>query len=345
MSSRDWTDFDATQVKRALVGERDRLLAEVNALLPARKKDAAALAEKHSQAYAESVLIGEALSHRHTVLAKELIAEKNLRANRIGGLVAFVALSAFIAVPVALKQNAKAKLTAELGAGRVGAITSLPLPGKATMPFVFCPSGVFIMGTPDNQNQVSVTLSKGFWMGRTEVTQAQWQAVMGNNPSESKGVNLPVEKVSWFDAQEFIKKINDSGVMPSGWKSALPTEAQWEYACRAGETGLYSGGSVGEVAWYSGNSEGKPHDVGTRQANAWGLHDMHGNVWEWCADFFDGKLQGGLDPSGPSAGFYHVSRGGSWNNVAAGCSSAHRSSRSPVSRSNIGFRLALVPSE
>jgi hypothetical protein len=274
-------------------------------------------------------------------------------------MVALVVLAALIAALVVLEQkekaeradkervaaaDLKAKLTAKFGAGRVGATAGVWLVGEVLMPFAFCPSGAFIMGSSDNQ--VSVTLSKGFWMGKTEVTQAQWQAVMGNNPSESKGVNLPVQTVSYFDAQEFVKKINDSGVMPSGWKSALPTEAQWEYACRAGETGLYSGGNVGEVAWYIGNSGGEPHDVGTMKANAWGLHDMHGNVREWCADWYDGKLQGGSNPSGPSSGVNRVLRGGSWFTFAARCSSAYRYYYSPDDRdNNIGFRLALVPSE
>ncbi|MCX8513344.1 MAG: SUMF1/EgtB/PvdO family nonheme iron enzyme, partial [Chthoniobacteraceae bacterium] len=240
MSSRDWTDFDATQVKRALEGEGDRLLAEVNALLPARKKAAAALAEKHSQAYAESVLITGALKRLHSTLVGELMAEKKLRRSMIGGVVALAVVAGFIAVPVVMEQNEKAerleegrialekgriaaverkaKLTVEIGASRAGATTGVWLAGEVLMPFAFCPSGAFIMGSPDNQNQVSVTLSKGFWMGKTEVTQAQWRAVMGNNPSDSKWGNLPVENVSWFDAQEFIKRLNNSGVMPSGWK-------------------------------------------------------------------------------------------------------------------------------
>ncbi len=360
ISSRDWADFDATQVKRTLEGERNRLLAEVKALLPSKKKDAAALAEKHSQAYAGSVLIGEALSRRHSMLVGELKAEKETRRKRINALIALVVLTVLIGVPVGLDKISEAKrreeervavaelnakLTAELGAGRVGATAGVWLAGEMLMPFVFCPSGAFIMGSPVDGNQVNVTLSKGFWMGKTEVTQAQWQAVMGNDPSVSKGVNLPVENVSWDDAQEFIKKANNGGVMPSGWKFALPTEAQWEYACRAGETGLYSEGTVKEVAWYDGNSAGKPHNVGTKKANAWGLHDMHGNVLEWCADWYDGKLQSGSDPSGPSSGVIRVLRGGAWNDGAACCRAAFRYGNYPGFRDfSTGFRPALVPS-
>jgi formylglycine-generating enzyme required for sulfatase activity len=221
------------------------------------------------------------------------------------------------------------------------------------MTFCWCPAGDFTMGSPESEEgrssdekQVKVTLTKGFWMAKTEVTQAQWTAIMDNNPSRFNGNDLPVENVSWEDAQEFIKKVNDSGVMPEGWNVCLQTEAQWEYACRAGETGSYSGGTIDQVAWYDDNSGSKTHDVGTKKSNAWGLHDMHGNVWEWCADCYDEELSGGSDPSGPSSGVRRVSRGGSWFSFAANCRAALRSRRNPGIRDgNLGFRPALVPSE
>ena len=249
--------------------------------------------------------------------------------------------------------EAKAKLHAEINAGRVGATLGVPLAGKSVMPFAFCPAGSFTMGSPaaedghsSDENQVSVTLSKAFWMAKTEVTQAQWRAVMGNNPSSFNGDDLPVESVSWDDAQKFIKKVNDSGVIPEGWKVALPTEAQWEYACRAGETGPYSGGTIDQVAWYDGNSGNKTHAVGTKKSNAWGLHDMHGNVWEWCADWYDDSLSRGTDPSGTSSGVHRVFRGGSWFDFAARCRAASRIWYDPGHRViGLGFRPALVPSE
>ncbi len=254
-----------------------------------------------------------------------------------------------------LPLEAKAKLSSEIGAGRVGAAVDLPLLGKNVMPFAFCPAGSFLMGSPegeegrsDDENQVQVTLSKGFWMAKTEVTQAQWQAVMGSNPSNFKGDDLPVENVSWDDVQEFIEKVNGSGVMPSGWKFAMPTEAQWEYACRAGEMGPYSGETIEQMAWYDDdeNSDNETHDVSTKKANTWGLHDMHGNVWEWCADWHDVTLPGGMDPTGTSSGVYRVYRGGSWNNFAAGCRAASRRGYAPTARRHyLGFRPALVPSE
>jgi formylglycine-generating enzyme required for sulfatase activity len=249
--------------------------------------------------------------------------------------------------------EAKAKLSAEIGAGRVGVAIGVPLAGKMIIPFAFCPAGSFTMGSPsaedgrsDDEKQVKVTLTKGFWMAKTELTQAQWTAIMGNNPSNLNGDDLPVKNVSWDDAQAFIKKVNDSGVIPEGWKVALPTEAQWEYACRAGETGAYSGRTIDQVAWYDDNSGSKTHAVGTKKSNAWGLHDMHGNVWEWCEDWYGNELPGGTDPLGPSSGVTRVARGGSWNYHAAYCRAAYRSRRNPGHRFyDLGFRPALVPSE
>jgi formylglycine-generating enzyme required for sulfatase activity len=152
--------------------------------------------------------------------------------------------------------------------------------------------------------------------------------------------------VSWNDARQFMQKVNGSGMIPAGWKLALPTEAQWEYACRAGQAGPYSGGTLEEVAWYDGNSGDETHPVGGKKANAWGLHDMHGNVWEWCADWYDDELSGGSDPTGASSGVNRVYRGGSWNDFAADCRAALRLRNSPDYRhDSLGFRPALVPSE
>jgi formylglycine-generating enzyme required for sulfatase activity len=208
------------------------------------------------------------------------------------------------------------------------------------------------MGSPEGENgrssdesQVEVRLSEPFWLAKTEVTQAQWEAVMDSNPSSFKSPKLPVENVSWEDAQAYLTKLNEKGILPEGWKFALPTEAQWEYACRAGEKGPYSGGSLEEVGWYDGNSGSNTHEVGQKKPNAWGLHDMHGNVWEWCSDLYDGTLKGGVDPTGPSSGVHRVSRGGSWYYVASCCRAAFRSGYFPGDRfDRLGFRPALVPS-
>lgn len=229
---------------------------------------------------------------------------------------------------------------------------TINLGANVKMKLAFIVPGTFTMGSPGGEedrrnveNQVKVVLSQAFGLAKTEVTQAQWEAVMGSNPSGFKGANLPVENVSWEDAQAFIAKLNDKQILPVGWRFALPTEAQWEYACRAGETGPYSGGSLDEVGWYDGNSGNKTHEVGQKKPNAWGLHDMHGNVLEWCADWYEDTHKGGTDPVGPSSGISRVFRGGDWIKRPSVCRAAYRNGSFPGYRSiDLGFRPALVPS-
>ena len=171
---------------------------------------------------------------------------------------------------------------------------------------------------------------------------------MGANPSGFKGAKLPVERVSWDDCQEFIKRLNGKAEM-GNWKARLPTEAQWEYACRAGTTTEYSFGdseaALGDYAWFGGNSESKTHEVGQKKPNAWGLYDMHGNVWEWCADWYGAyAADDAVDPTGPSSGSSRVLRGGSWYCSATYCRSACRRSRVPSGRRYyVGLRLVVVP--
>jgi formylglycine-generating enzyme required for sulfatase activity len=230
---------------------------------------------------------------------------------------------------------------------------------QAGIEFVLVPAGSFMMGSTDelmvrlngSTNGVDsvpvhqVTISQPFYMGRYEVTQAQWQAVMGNNPSSFKdcGGNCPVEQVSWDDAQNFINKLNESN---DGFRYRLPSEAEWEYACRAGTTGDYAG-TLSEMAWYSDNSGSKTHAVGGKQPNAWGLADMHGNVWEWCQDWYHQTYQGA--PPDGSAWLsgeeqkYRVMRGGSWKAHADGTTSAYRYWGTPDDRFNyLGFRVVAV---
>ncbi len=193
-----------------------------------------------------------------------------------------------------------------------------------------------------------VMLTRPFWLGRTEVTQAQWQAIMGDNPSYFKGEDLPVENVLWEDAMEFCRKLTEReravGHLPKGYAYTLPTEAQWEYTCRGGTIGDYAG-DLDALAWYNKNSGGMPHPVGTKQANEWGLYDMEGNVWELCTDWLDDYPGGDVtNPKGPSSSLSHsrVIRGGSWFNSAL--EGAHRDGNTTGDRStNIGFRLALAP--
>ena len=220
------------------------------------------------------------------------------------------------------------------------------------MEFVPIPGGSFLMGSPsnesgryDNEKQHRVTIS-GFQMMTTEVTQGMWTAVMGGNPSNWKGDNQPVEQVSWNNCQKFIKKLNQRD---PGKNYRLPTEAEWEYACRSGTTTRFYGGDrdsdLDRVGWYDGNSDDKPHPVGQKQANSWGLYDMHGNVCEWCQDWYGDYSSGSVtDPRGPSSGSfgsYRVIRGGGWYSSAGLCRSAIRVINDPSTRDyGLGFRLA-----
>jgi formylglycine-generating enzyme required for sulfatase activity len=213
---------------------------------------------------------------------------------------------------------------------------------------IACAGGTFSMGSrsggSDEQPVTTVTLSP-FWLAKTEVTQAQWEALMGSNPSHFKGGQLPVENVSWGDAMEFCRKLTErerqAGRLPTGTIYTLPTEAQWEYACRAGTTGDYAG-EVDAMAWYYKNSGAATRAVGTKQANAWGLHDMHGNVLEWCLDWYGPYLGGRVtDPKSVPSGPIRVIRGGSWSYEAYYARSAYRYNIIPDLRYySIGFRPA-----
>lgn len=178
-------------------------------------------------------------------------------------------------------------------------------------------------------------------MLETEVTQEMWKSVMGNNPGFFKeGDKYPVENVSWGDCQDFCQAL--SGKL--GVTITLPTEAQWEYACRAGTTGRYAGYALDAMGWYDDNSDSKTHIVGQKNPNPWGLYDMHGNVYEWCSDWF-GDYSGSAttDPTGASTGSHRVDRGGSWYDPAEDCRSANRNIYTPSYRnSDLGFRLALL---
>ncbi|MDH4443513.1 MAG: formylglycine-generating enzyme family protein [Akkermansiaceae bacterium] len=249
----------------------------------------------------------------------------------------------------AAEAKAKAEAAyAEASGKRAGEEKIIEISPGVTMTFCWCPAGKFTMGSPPSEadrskdeDQVEVTLSRGFWMAKTEVTQAQWLAVMGANPSHFKGTDRPVEEVSWENAQEFLSKINAIVGNSDGGKMVLPTEAQWEYAARAGEAGRVSGGTLDDVAWYRGNSGSETHPVGTKQPNAWGLHDMIGNVSEWCADCYESELEGGVDPRGAASGTDRVLRGGSWLYYAGYCRVASRYGDGPSCTSgSIGFRVA-----
>jgi formylglycine-generating enzyme required for sulfatase activity len=241
---------------------------------------------------------------------------------------------------------------------------SFDLGGAVKLQMVLIPAGEFLMGSPDwlkqdvsriTEHQHRVRITKPFCLGKYEVTQEQWQAIMGNNPSKLKGLKNPVDLVSYDDCQEFFKKLN-AGFSKGKGEFTLPTEAQWEYACRAGSTTRYYFGddeaSLGEYAWFSRNSGGKAHPVGEKKPNAFGLYDMQGNVDEWCRDWYsnfygssslDSKLPTS-DPTGGTSGPCRVGRGGSWSCPAENCRSAHRygASGSETRDLGAGFRAALI---
>jgi formylglycine-generating enzyme required for sulfatase activity len=232
-----------------------------------------------------------------------------------------------------------------------------------SMKLMEIPAGTFVMGSPDSEVDrgrnaeplTTVTITKPFWLGATEVTQGQWKAVMGNNRSRFKiNDQFPVERVSWNDAVAFCDKLNQmyGNSLPPGYRYSLPTEAQWEYACRAGTTTRFFFGDdldynkLGQYAWYRNNSEGESHSVGEKLPNDWGLYDMHGNVWEWCSDWYSASYPGGnvTDPQGPGSGRFRllVLRGGSWDESARICRSAVRNGWSAdYWNDDLGFRVAL----
>ena len=217
--------------------------------------------------------------------------------------------------------------------------------------FVLIPGGSFMMGSNNSysdEKPIHKVNIQPFYMMSTEVTQAMWKVVIDDNPSRFKGDNLPIENVSWNDCQEFIKKLNQ---FDPGKGYRLPTEAEWEYACCGGTTTrYYSGDSESDlksVGWWKGNSDGKTHPVGQKEPNAWGLYDMHGNVWEWCEDWYQYSYNGAssdgsawLFPSGSA----RVLRGGGWDSNPDNCRSVLRYRYAPSGRNNnIGFRLVFSP--
>jgi formylglycine-generating enzyme required for sulfatase activity len=286
-----------------------------------------------------------------------------------------------------------------------GKTWNLPLNESTALPMNWIPAGTFTMGAPDNETgrkadespETIVTLSKGYWLGKTEVTIGQWKAVTGMNVRDkalqlladstlydfnSKKITIsdfmgfdkkdpdkilshendeiPMYFVSWYEAMQFCKKLTEkehaAHRLPAGYQYTLPTEAQWEYACRAGTNGPIYAGSTDQVAWYGANSfkdyTGKglghpnagPHNAGTKLANKWGMQDMLGNLWEWCYDWY-GPYSGGkaTDPRGPEAGSFKVNRGGSFGSGIYDERSASRAQNPPNEDSAWrGFRVALT---
>lgn len=307
-----------------------------------RRALAVALAKKPEERFASC---GEFVAALEGKIVSRRGAETQMKIGA-GKVLAVLALSAVIGVGGLFYHQSRERRQAERS--RLGDVKTLTLPGGVEMEMIYVGPGTFTMGSPsseegreNDETPHRVTLTKGFWLGKYEVTQKQWQSVMGANPSYFKGDNLPVEIVSWNDCQEFARKVNDAARRQFGGGARLPTEAEWEYACRAGTSDAYSGtGRLDDMGWYSDNSGSKTHAVGQKRANGWGFHDMHGNVFELCQDWYGDYGGNSTDPLGPASGDSRVLRGGGWRGYARLCRSASRRGFNPGYRSNrCGFRL------
>jgi formylglycine-generating enzyme required for sulfatase activity len=254
------------------------------------------------------------------------------------------------------KATSEADRIAAEKANAKGIFAERPLVNSINLSLKKLPAGKFVMGEGPDAHEV--TLTRPFYLGVYEVTHAQYEQVMGVTPTPSylratqnPVDNNPVEKVSWKEATEFCRKLSElPEEKAAGRVYRLPTEAEWEYACRAGTTTNFSSGddqsTHGDYAWFVSNSGAKPHPVGEKKPNAWGLFDMNGNVEEWCSDWYGDYSKGAVtDPTGPTTGSYRVVRGGSWDGGAADCRSAFRGRIGPSIRDyGLGFRIALSPS-
>jgi formylglycine-generating enzyme required for sulfatase activity len=261
-------------------------------------------------------------------------------------------VSAAQAAPKRIWRPAKAQLETAKKIGK-----PVFLSNSIGMKFVLIPAGDFVMGSPASEPghtmmegpQHRVKISRPFYLQTTEVTQAQWRAIMGKNPSHHQGCDqCPVEQVSGEDVKKFIRRLN---AREKKNKYRLPTEAEWEYACRATTTTVYhfgnAPGRLGDHAWYADNSGNRTHPVAQKRPNPWGLFDMYGNVWEWCRDGYDGGYYAespALDPPGPGEGTWQVVRGGScFNNPRLLRSALRGGTSSRHSFSNLGFRMVRMP--
>jgi len=270
------------------------------------------------------------------------------------------------------------RAAAALGMVLLCGIAQAAEPNSIGMELIEIPAGKFTMGSPagekdrqPDEEQVAVTLTKSFWLGKTEVTQGQWKQVMGTEPWKGQLLvqadkDCPATYVSFFDAVDFCETLTDlerkAGKLKANEEYRLPTEAQWEYACRAGTTTAFSFGNESKLnshVWWGGLDleaaskaeikagpgnaarEQYAHKVGLKKPNPWGLYDMHGNVWEWCSDWYGAQLPGGTDPVGPGGDSFRGLRGGSWRSGPDGCRSAYRGFV-PSYRNDryLGFRVA-----
>lgn len=343
----------------------EALAGHVKRLTQSRKIEEALAVEKWREPYRAS---------------EEEAAEPEMLAGGGGGVPAGAGVVPAAGAPGAAGAAGDRLTLAEIDRGEVGSELEIILPGGIPMVFCWCPPGKFLMGSPPDEEgreseqgnsgfradetQHLVELTKGYWLGKYEVTQAQWTALMettveeqysldsvrdseNNHRLRGIGPDQPMYFVNWEESVSFCEKLGRTFRTPGRWEFALPTEAQWEYACRAGTTGPYGGtGVLEEMGWIGKNSGGMTHPVGQKKANAWGLQDMHGNVWEWCADWYgEYSRRAEVDPKGVKSGPRRILRGGSWTIRAAHSRSAGRAAfAEPVRTSALGFRVVLCDS-
>jgi formylglycine-generating enzyme required for sulfatase activity len=274
------------------------------------------------------------------------------RNNLLPGVLACALLGACAAEKSMPQWDGKESTAAYAQRAGLAPTLTLDLGDGIKMELVLVPAGKFLMGSPETEKQRNpnegpqheVTISKAFYMGKYVVTLEQYQKITGVNPNHFKGPNVPVEQISWFDARDFCVKLS----AVCGRTVRLPTEAEFEYACRAGSTTAYYFGDdetkLGDYAWYGSNSNKMMHPVGEKKPNAWGLYDMHGNVWEWCQDLYEEYPAGPVtDPQGATQGTLRDLRGGGWGNNAAHSRSAHRGAHDPDHRGDPRGCRVVVP--
>ena len=338
--------------------ERQQKLAEANKLKETEKLNQNAASEtKRRQAEIDDIQRGsksQTNNQSSTNFWKWAVGVLSAFVVLIFGIIGISLLSNNSDSPIGNANNTSANRPANLATNKPAANTATTSTNPDTfknsigMEFVKISSGSFMMGSEngeaDEKPVHKVIISNDFYLGKYEVTQAQWKAIMGKEPNDFAGDNYPVDNVSWEEAQEFIKKLNAKGE----GQYRLPTEAEWEYSARAGTTGNYAG-ELDSMAWYVNNSESGPQKVGYKRANSWGLYDMHGNVHEWCEDWYGAySTKNVTDPQGPASGSIRVTRGGGVNSDEFDVRSADRGdyrTRNDIYRTRnaiTGFRLAKI---
>ena len=233
-----------------------------------------------------------------------------------------------------------------------GNMQSINIGGRMFMKMIHIEPGTFSMGSPEQESLRDideqlheVRLTQGYWLGETEVTKGQWYAVMEGQTEGITKSDRPAVRISWYEAVKFCDTLNGKGLLPPGWRFALPSEAQWEFACRAGSRGAYAG-ELESMAWFNDLNGKYRQPARTKKPNAWGFYDMHGNVWEWCSDAYGPYPEAlDVDPKGGNITDKRVNRGGGWHSSMKYCRSAYRDWNSPTfTDSRVGFRLAIIAS-